>query len=143
MATVTDKQDEAAPAAHKHVSERESRRVVEAARQTEWTAPSFLKELFNGRLHLELIHPYPQIPQEELDRARGLLTSHLRTAGEQAQARAGGLAAQLFLTDSVRSIEQPIRDLEHITLDEVRSALRDFPPETVTVAALGREPVRL
>jgi hypothetical protein len=70
MTTVTDKENEAASAAGKHVSEREARRVVEAARQTEWTAPSFVKELFNGRLHLELIHPYPQIPQEELDRAK-------------------------------------------------------------------------
>jgi alkylation response protein AidB-like acyl-CoA dehydrogenase len=70
MSTVTDRKGDATPAGERHVSEQEARRVVEAARQTEWTAPSFLKELFNGRVHLELIHPYPEIPQEELDRAR-------------------------------------------------------------------------
>jgi alkylation response protein AidB-like acyl-CoA dehydrogenase len=58
------------PAAKQHVSEREARKVVEAARQTEWTAPSFLKEIFNGRLHLELIHPFPEIPHEEFARAQ-------------------------------------------------------------------------
>jgi alkylation response protein AidB-like acyl-CoA dehydrogenase len=69
MATVKDKDSES-PALGKHVSEREARRVVEAARQSEWTAPSFLKELFNGRLHLELIHPFPRVPAEELERAQ-------------------------------------------------------------------------
>jgi alkylation response protein AidB-like acyl-CoA dehydrogenase len=41
------------------VSERESREVAEASRQTEWAQPSFLRELFLGRLRLDLIHPYP------------------------------------------------------------------------------------
>ena len=52
-----------------HVSEREARRVAESARQEEWTAPSFVKELFNGRLHFELIYPFPRVPPEELERA--------------------------------------------------------------------------
>lgn len=70
MTPVTaDTKGGAGPAAKQHVSERESRKVVEAARQTEWTAPSFLKEIFNGRLHLELIHPFPEVPPEELARA--------------------------------------------------------------------------
>ncbi|MFG1924122.1 acyl-CoA dehydrogenase family protein [Cryptosporangium sp. NPDC048952] len=41
-------------------TERESRQVAEAARQTEWTKPSFAKELFLGRFPLDLIHPEPQ-----------------------------------------------------------------------------------
>jgi len=41
------------------VSERESREVAEASRQTEWVQPSFLRELFLGSLRLDLIHPYP------------------------------------------------------------------------------------
>ncbi len=57
-------------ASGKNVSEREAREVVEAARQKEWTAPSFLKEIFNGRLNLELIHPFPQVPEAELARAK-------------------------------------------------------------------------
>ena len=59
----------AAPTPVRGVSEREARQVAEAARETEWTAPSFVKELFNGRLHLELIHPFPRIPADELARA--------------------------------------------------------------------------
>ncbi|HMA18654.1 MAG TPA: acyl-CoA dehydrogenase family protein, partial [Thermoanaerobaculia bacterium] len=37
----------------------ESRQVAEEARETEWTAPSFLKEIFLGNLRLDLIHPFP------------------------------------------------------------------------------------
>jgi alkylation response protein AidB-like acyl-CoA dehydrogenase len=41
------------------VSEREARRVVEAARETEWKRPSFGKELFLGKFQLDLIDPVP------------------------------------------------------------------------------------
>src|SRR5687768_8152735 len=47
-------------------SEEESREVAEAARETEWTNPSFVRELFLGRFRLDLIHPYPrQTPEDE------------------------------------------------------------------------------
>lgn len=49
-------------------SEQESREVAEAARETEWEAPSFVRELFLGNLRLDLIHPYPV--QSPDDRAR-------------------------------------------------------------------------
>jgi alkylation response protein AidB-like acyl-CoA dehydrogenase len=49
-------------------SEQESREVAEAARETEWTAPSFVRELFLGNFRLDLIHPYPQQTAE--DRAK-------------------------------------------------------------------------
>ena len=52
----------------------EARQVAEAARQTEWAAPSFVKELFEGRVRLDAIHPYPRIPDEELERAEPWLT---------------------------------------------------------------------
>jgi alkylation response protein AidB-like acyl-CoA dehydrogenase len=55
------------------VSEREAREVAEAAREKEWVAPSFVRELFNGRLRLELIHPYPEVDPEEEARARPFL----------------------------------------------------------------------
>jgi len=48
----------------KPLNERESREVAEAARETEWKAPSFLKELFLGNLRLDLVHPFPQVPPE-------------------------------------------------------------------------------
>ena len=41
------------------VSERDSRSVAEASRQTEWEAPSFLRELFLGNFRLDLVHPFP------------------------------------------------------------------------------------
>lgn len=48
---------------------REARKVAEAARQTEWTRPSFGKELFLGRLRLDLVDPWPT-PSPEA-RAKG------------------------------------------------------------------------
>ena len=52
------------------VSERESREVAEASRQTEWTQPSFLRELFLGTLRLDLIHPYPLAAEDRPEFAR-------------------------------------------------------------------------
>jgi alkylation response protein AidB-like acyl-CoA dehydrogenase len=52
------------------VTERESREVAEASRQTEWAQPSFLRELFLGSLRLDLIHPYPLAAEERPEFAR-------------------------------------------------------------------------
>jgi alkylation response protein AidB-like acyl-CoA dehydrogenase len=46
------------------VSEAEARKVAEEAREAEWTAPSFLKEIFLGRFRLDLVHPFPEPPPE-------------------------------------------------------------------------------
>jgi alkylation response protein AidB-like acyl-CoA dehydrogenase len=46
-------------------TEQESRDVAEAARESEWTAPSFVRELFLGRFRLDLIHPYPEQSEED------------------------------------------------------------------------------
>jgi alkylation response protein AidB-like acyl-CoA dehydrogenase len=46
-------------------SEQESRDVAEAARETEWTAPSFVRELFLGNLRMDLINPFPRQPAED------------------------------------------------------------------------------
>ncbi|MDA0566672.1 acyl-CoA dehydrogenase family protein [Streptomonospora sp. S1-112] len=43
-----------------HVDERQARAVAEAARESEWHRPSFGKELYLGRLRLDLVHPYPR-----------------------------------------------------------------------------------
>ncbi len=48
------------------MTEKEVRDVAEAAREAEWTAPSFVRELFLGNFRLDLIHPYPkQDPEDE------------------------------------------------------------------------------
>jgi len=51
------------------VTEQEARQVAEAARETEWSRPSFVRELFLGRLRLDLIDPWPAADPEE--QARG------------------------------------------------------------------------
>jgi alkylation response protein AidB-like acyl-CoA dehydrogenase len=48
------------PPAATPASEVEARAVAEAARETEWTHPSFVRELFLGRFRLDLIHPHPR-----------------------------------------------------------------------------------
>jgi hypothetical protein len=45
----------------------EARRVAEEARETEWTAPSFLKQIFLGNFRLDLVHPFPPAPPERAE----------------------------------------------------------------------------
>ena len=51
------------------VDERQAREVAEAARETQWTRPSFAKGLYLGRFDLSLVHPHPRVPAA--DAARG------------------------------------------------------------------------
>ncbi len=62
-----------APAVAPKVTEHEAREVAEAARETEWKEPSFLAELFGGRLRMELIHPHPEPDAEAEARAKPFL----------------------------------------------------------------------
>jgi len=48
------------------VTERDARKVAEAARETEWQKPSFGKHLFLGRLRLGLIDPWPRPSAESV-----------------------------------------------------------------------------
>ena len=47
------------------VTERDAREVAEAARETEWRKPSFAKQLFEGRLQTDLVHPHPRPTEEQ------------------------------------------------------------------------------
>src|SRR5438552_9713197 len=51
-------------------SEKEARDVAEAARESDWSGPSFVRELFLGRFRLDLIHPHPAEDLEETARAK-------------------------------------------------------------------------
>jgi len=51
-------------------SEQEARAVAEAARETEWTHPSFVREMFLGRYRLDLIHPHPRPDPDDMIRAQ-------------------------------------------------------------------------
>ncbi|MBB6173768.1 hypothetical protein HNR23_003828 [Nocardiopsis mwathae] len=59
------------------VDERQSRAVAEAAREKEWRRPSFGKELYLGRLRLDLVHPYPR-PDADAERAGEEFLARLR-----------------------------------------------------------------
>ena len=73
MTTATRPTDrpEPTPATGK-AAEQAAREVAEAARETEWN-PSFVKELFEGKLDLRLIHPYPEPKAEDVERAKPFL----------------------------------------------------------------------
>jgi alkylation response protein AidB-like acyl-CoA dehydrogenase len=51
----------------------EAREVAEAAREEEWRNHGFVRDLFDGKLRLDLIHPYPQPDPEDEARARPFL----------------------------------------------------------------------
>ncbi len=52
-----------------------SRAVAEGARESRWDKRSFMKELFGGRLSLELIHPHPVQDPDDAARAAPFLAS--------------------------------------------------------------------
>src|SRR5690606_33645164 len=63
----------------REVTERQAREVAEQARESEWNKPSFAKELFLGRLTLDLVHPFPRPTPDEDSRTEEFL-ARLRAA---------------------------------------------------------------
>ena len=59
--------------ATEQVSERQARQVAEQAREAQWRQPSFGKELFLGRLRLDLVHPHPSGSAEARERGEAFL----------------------------------------------------------------------
>lgn len=55
------------------VNERQARQVAEDAREARWDQPSFGKELFLGRLRLDLVHPHPRGSAETTERGEAFL----------------------------------------------------------------------
>jgi alkylation response protein AidB-like acyl-CoA dehydrogenase len=56
-----------------HVSEKEARDVVEAAREAEWKLPSFGKQLFLGDFRPDLIHPQPRSDPDAVEKGERFL----------------------------------------------------------------------
>src|SRR5688500_6962398 len=54
-------------------TEKEARDVAEAARESEWREPSFVRDLFLGSYRPELIHPHPEDDPAEVARAKPLM----------------------------------------------------------------------
>src|SRR3954452_4904332 len=67
-----------APQMASNVTERDAREVAEAARETEWTLPSFGRQLFLGHLRLDLIHPQPKADPAQVEKGERFL-ENLRT----------------------------------------------------------------
>ncbi|WP_037572366.1 acyl-CoA dehydrogenase family protein [Phaeacidiphilus oryzae] len=78
MTAQQDRSSSAPGAGTPKVTEREARRVAEEAREQDWRKPSFAKELFLGRLRLDLIHPHP-LPTAEAEAAGEAFLAELRT----------------------------------------------------------------
>ncbi|HYK87710.1 MAG TPA: acyl-CoA dehydrogenase family protein [Acidobacteriota bacterium] len=57
----------------KNATELEAREVAESARETEWAQPSFLRDLFMGKVRLSLLHPHPEQDPEEEARSKVFL----------------------------------------------------------------------
>lgn len=77
-----------------HPSYEQSKQVAEASRETEWTKPSFGKELFLGNFRLDLIHPQPELDpvavergERFLERLRAFLTEHVDRQQIEREAR--------------------------------------------------------
>jgi alkylation response protein AidB-like acyl-CoA dehydrogenase len=54
-------------------SYQESKQVAEAGRETEWTKPSFGKELFLGNFRLDLLHPQPELDPVAVEKGQAFL----------------------------------------------------------------------
>jgi len=51
-------------------TEQEAREVAEAAREKDWQAPSFVRRMFEGKLELGLVHPFPQQDPADIAKAK-------------------------------------------------------------------------
>jgi len=71
----------------REATESEARQVVEEARETTWTRPSFAKELYLGRFDLDLIHPHPRAKPDDIERGEAFL-ARLRAVCERIDGRA-------------------------------------------------------
>lgn len=69
MTTMTDRPAAPTP----RVTEKEARRVSEAARETVWEKPSFAKELYLGRFRPDLITPFPRTSPDVAERGEAYL----------------------------------------------------------------------
>ena len=64
----------------------EAMEVAEASRETEWEKPSFVGDLFLGKLNLDLIHPFPEQPDADKKEADDFLQRLERFMAENVDA---------------------------------------------------------
>jgi alkylation response protein AidB-like acyl-CoA dehydrogenase len=61
----------------------EAMEVAEASRETDWEKPSFVGDLFLGKLNLDLIHPFPEQPAADKAEADAFLDKMERFLAEE------------------------------------------------------------
>jgi len=66
----------------------EAMEVAEASRETEWEKPSFVGDLFLGKLNLDLIHPFPEQPAADKAEADEFMAKLERFLAENVDADA-------------------------------------------------------
>ncbi|MGN6182046.1 MAG: acyl-CoA dehydrogenase family protein [Thermoanaerobaculia bacterium] len=66
----------------------EAMEVAEASRETEWEKPSFVGDLFLGKVNMDLIHPFPEQPAEDKAEADEFLAKLERYLAENVDADA-------------------------------------------------------
>jgi alkylation response protein AidB-like acyl-CoA dehydrogenase len=64
----------------------EAMEVAEASRETEWEKPSFVGDLFLGKLNMDLIHPFPEQPAQDKAEADPFLAAMERYLAENVDA---------------------------------------------------------
>ena len=64
----------------------EAMEVAEASRETEWEKPSFVGDLFLGKLNIDLIHPFPEQPAADKAEADEFLEKMERFLAENVDA---------------------------------------------------------
>ncbi len=66
----------------------EAMEVAEASRETEWEKPSFVGDLFLGKVNIDLIHPFPEQPAADKAEADDFLAKLERFLAENVDADA-------------------------------------------------------
>lgn len=82
----------------REVGEREARQVAEAAREKEWVLPSFVREMYLGRLRMDLIDPLPPPAKDDGERGREFLSNfeaYLKTVDGDALDREPGMPKEV------------------------------------------------
>ncbi len=87
-------------------TEQEAREVAESAREKEWKAPSFVREMFEGSYRFELLHPFPRMAASEIEEARPFMERLERFLREKVDSdridREGKIPAEVI--DGLRAI---------------------------------------
>lgn len=78
------------------------------------------------------------ITPEEFEKAKTRLKTDFIVQGESTRARAEAIAREYFYTGTVRSLDEVMRHIDELTLDEINDYLKTSVPKNFTVLTLGK-----